>query len=165
MRAKQTGFTLIELVIVIVILGILAATALPRFVNLQADARNAKVRGAEGAIRGAAAIAHATFLARGVAPAGSINMDGVTINLCNGYPVANSNDGITDAAQLDETGGDWALGGTQGNTGSSSIIIDEAGDTSTNCRVTYTAAAGTGTAVNCNEPGNAPTIAVAAACN
>ena len=143
MRNTQSGFTLIELVVVIVILGILAATALPRFVGLQGDARLAKAQAVLGSVRSASALAHAAALARGVTT-GTVDMEGSPIDMINGYPTANAT-GIVAAAQL--VGSDGLTMSAGGALATSSITIDSTTPgTPANCRITYAAATAANTA-------------------
>lgn len=89
-RKIQSGFTLIELVVVITILGILAAFAIPRFASLETEARIAAIQGLAGSVRSSAALAHSLSLTQN-APA-TILVEGNIINMLNGYPVANDID-------------------------------------------------------------------------
>jgi len=134
---KEKGFTLIELVMVIVILGILAAFALPRFADLGGDARRATIEGAEGAIKSAASIVYSACLASNACDANAatgedVTLEGQPVAVAYGYPTQAS---IIVAADL----------GTDFDTSTAGEIrANGAPSAGANCKVTYTESASAG---------------------
>ena len=148
MKKQQSGFTLIELVIVIVILGILAATAAPKFISLSGDAKAASLKAAKGAMESAATLVnlkariigidHEILAYAGSTPqyGGGIKVNTTGVDLFYGYPYVTDN-GIVNAAGLSPD--DWDVDKTINLAIAFSVKGDDVSDRT--CQVIYNTAA------------------------
>ena len=145
---RQAGFTLVELVTVILILGVLAAVALPRFSDLQGKARAAKVKGIAGAMNAAASLTKASAMAAqvacGSATGTTVALEGLNIALNHCYPQALGafGSGVLGAANVLAADG-WVVGSNAGAAAAGSVLTIQLseGTTPANCSITYTSPA------------------------
>ncbi|HUQ09284.1 MAG TPA: type II secretion system protein [Steroidobacteraceae bacterium] len=138
----QAGFTLVELIVVIVILGILAAVALPKFMGLEREARVAAVRSMGGTMLSAANMAHGLCMAQNCANGAVIQINGKPITFLQGYP---NNASIRDLLQSYE--------GFNTNAAGNQMI--KLGGANASCFVTYNQPAAAGAAPRITYQGGA----------
>ena len=163
MRRNNGGFTLIELIVVIVILGILAVTAAPKFIDLQSDARLATLNGMKAAINSAVSLTYGKSLVLGKEKneTGTVKINGENVDVCYGYPCAEATkiQGVLDIGEFKEcnksstAAGDWCYG-KQTDTKKINIYIANGYSESSKCFLIYEQAkkSGTGTEEKIEPP-------------
>ncbi len=139
---KQQGFTLVELVIVIVILGILAVTAAPKFLDLSSDAKLATVNGVRAALQSANTVIYSKAVLAGEQKkaTGSVDANGEAVALVFGYVQASAAE-VTKVLDLD---GDFKIAQGDGPATATTNVMIYTGATPTAdaaCMLVYTAAA------------------------
>ena len=155
MRRNNGGFTLIELIVVIVILGILAVTAAPKFVDLQSDARLATLNGMKAAINSAVSLTYGKSLVLGKEKEkeDSITINGSPVDVCYGYPCAKASKiqevldigDFKDCTADDKDKGDWCYKERAADK-SIDIYIANGYTANSQCFVTYTESSAAGSA-------------------
>lgn len=138
------GFTLIELVVVITILGILAAFAVPRFISLETQARAATINSLAGSVKSAASLARGMAMATATAASGTVQMEGNPVTLSNSYPDSGATGIAFALSPIASTDFTFTPGSPVTSAAAKWTKVGAA--TPANCSVTYTPAASAGAA-------------------
>lgn len=157
---KQVGFTIVELVVVIIILGILAATALPRFIDVSDEAHSASVDAVMGGLKSAQGMAHAKWMASGKPTSIQINgnshntttagyvVSGATATTCYNVfvdMIQDSTAAVSSAVQSYTDSVDWHA---TGSSNTCTFTYDARGSTGTNSTLSMNGDDGTITRAN-----------------
>lgn len=139
MKKQQAGFTLIELVVVILILGLLAAVAIPRYADLAKQARVSSLNGVAGGLRGAVALVRAQYIAASMTTSPVTMLDATTVAVSTGAPSAGGGFPLSSAAGIGSAMPDPS-DYTVAHAAATTTYTPSGG--SATCLVTYTAATG-----------------------
>ncbi|WP_019677301.1 prepilin-type N-terminal cleavage/methylation domain-containing protein [Arsukibacterium perlucidum] len=151
MKRNQAGFTLIELIIVIVILGILAVTAAPKFLDFGADAKRSTLTGVKGALESASSLVYGKAIIAGKQNAETETLTDPAISIAYGYPVATA---IAIRATAELAAAEWDIVVSTaddtpgfGAVGTTSVVVSAAGSTlgttaETACHTVYVQSTG-----------------------
>jgi len=172
---KQSGFTLVELIVVIIILAILGAVALPKFIDVTERAQISAVKGAAGGLGAGVALYHAQWVANGHTSAtpdidgfGGAGVTNTVDSNGNGWPIGTGYTAATGAGTPNTTAAEclntwqnvFQSGGPPAATAAASGIDYVAANSGTECQYTYYGGSATVPAIDFDDDGTSAAVRI-----